>query len=149
MFTESDLTAEIRTKWWTVQERLRRLDWRHASRSIAITLTLASLFVVEPAIAQQASEQNAICQAEKLPEMIEGFFQITTGLGVMGLVVVWQADSLAEMFMANPKQKKGLKQHKRSALKSGLVLTVLGPLYTVAGPMMGLPLADCINLSPW
>nr|WP_321112114.1 hypothetical protein [Halorussus salinisoli] len=81
--------------------------------------------------------------------MIEGFFQITTGLGIMGLVVIWQADSLGEMFMPNPDQKKGLKQHKRSALKSGVILIVLGPLYSVAGPLMGLPLADCVNLSPW
>jgi hypothetical protein len=81
--------------------------------------------------------------------MIEGFFQLTTGLGIVGLAVVWQADSLIEMFTLNPEQKKGLKRHKRSAMKSAVVLVVLGPLYTVAGLMMGLPLAQCVDLVPW
>jgi len=81
--------------------------------------------------------------------MIEGFFQITTALGIMGLVVVWQADSLVDMFTLDPEQKRGIKQHKRSAMKSAVILVVLGPLYTVAGSIMGLPLAECVNLSPW
>lgn len=29
------------------------------------------------------------------------------------------------------------------------VVVVLGPLYTVAGSMMGLPLAQCVDLVPW
>lgn len=53
------------------------------------------------------------------------------------------------MFTVNPEQKKGLKQHKRTALKSAVILLVLGPLYTVAGSTMGLPLADCVDLVPW
>ena len=81
--------------------------------------------------------------------MIEGLFQITTALGIMGLVVVWQVDSLFDMFTLDPEQKKGLKPHKRSAIKSAVILVVLGPLYTVAGSIMGLPLAECVNLSPW
>jgi hypothetical protein len=81
--------------------------------------------------------------------MIEGFFQITTALGIMGLVVVWQADSLIDMFTLDPEQKRGIKQHKRSAMKSAVILVILGPLYTVAGSIMGLPLAECVNLSPW
>lgn len=81
--------------------------------------------------------------------MISGFFQITTAIGLMGLVVVWQADSLVEMFTMNLEQKKNLKMHKRAALKSAVILLVLGPLYTVAGSTMGLPLAECVNLAPW
>lgn len=81
--------------------------------------------------------------------MIEGFFQLSTTLGIIGLAVVWQADSLIDIFTLNPEQKKGLKRHKRSALKSAVVLVVLGPLYTVAGSMMNLPLAQCVNLVPW
>nr|WP_267644147.1 hypothetical protein [Haloarchaeobius amylolyticus] len=81
--------------------------------------------------------------------MIEGFFQITTAVGIIGLAIVWQADSLMSMFTLNPEQKKGLRQHQRSAVKSTMVLLVLGPLYTTAGGMMGLPLADCVNLAPW
>jgi len=81
--------------------------------------------------------------------MIEGFFQLTTALGIVGLVVVWQADSLIEMFMVGPEQKKGIKRHKRSAMKSAVVLVILGPLYTVAGSMMSLPLAECVDLVPW
>ena len=100
---------------------------------------------MEPAAAQS----NAVCSADNLPSMIEGFFQLTTALGIVGLAVVWQADSLIEMFTITPEQKKGLKRHKRSAMKSAVVLVALGPLYTVAGSMMGLPLAECVNLAPW
>jgi hypothetical protein len=114
-------------------------------RQSVLSVVLLTLVVVQPVAAQS----NAICSADNLPSMIEGFFQLTTGLGIIGLAVVWQADSLMEMFTLNPDQKKGLKRHKRSATKSAAVLVVLGPLYTVAGPMMGLPLAQCINLAPW
>nr|WP_317618585.1 hypothetical protein [Natronobiforma cellulositropha] len=103
------------------------------------------MVLVEPVTAQD----SIVCEAEQLPDMISGFFQITTAIGLVGLVVVWQADSLAEMFTMSPDQKKGLKQHKRTALKSAVILLVLGPLYTVAGSAMGLPLADCVDLVPW
>lgn len=110
---------------------------------------LATLAVaVDPVLAQQATT-NAVCSADKLPEMIEGFFQLTTGLGIVGLAVVWQADSLLEMFALGHEQKKGLERHKRTSMKSAVILVVLGPLYTVAGSMMGLPLAQCVNLVPW
>jgi len=115
------------------------------SRQAVLTVALLSLFAVQPVAAQT----SAVCSADNLPSMIEGFFQLTTGLGIVGLAVVWQADSLIEMFTLNPEQKKGLKRHKRSAMKSAVVLVVLGPLYTVAGSMMGLPLAQCVDLVPW
>ena len=115
------------------------------SRRSVLTVVLLSLVAVHPAAAQS----SAVCGADKLPGMIEGFFQLTTGLGIVGLAVVWQADSLIEMFTVNPEQKKGLKRHKRSALKSAAILVILGPLYTVAGSMMGLPLAGCVDLVPW
>ena len=114
-------------------------------KQAAIIVVSLSLFAVEPAAAQS----NAVCSADNLPSMIEGFFQLTTALGIVGLAVVWQADSLIEMFTITPEQKKGLKRHKRSAMKSAVVLVALGPLYTVAGSMMGLPLAECVNLAPW
>jgi hypothetical protein len=114
----------------------------------ALTAILLSAVAVDPVAAQQPL-QSSVCDAENLPGMIEGFFQITTALGIMGLVVVWQADSLIDMFTLDPEQKKGLKRHKRSAMKSAVILVVLGPLYTVAGAIMGLPLAECVNLSPW
>ena len=114
-------------------------------RQAALIVVFLSLFAVEPAAAQT----NAVCSADNLPSMIEGFFQLTTALGIVGLAVVWQADSLIEMFTITPEQKKGLKRHKRSAMKSAVVLVALGPLYTVAGSMMGLPLAQCVNLAPW
>ena len=115
---------------------------------LPFTVAALLLITVEPALAQQTS-QSAVCSADNLPGMIEGFFQLTTGLGIVGLAVVWQADSLIEMFTLNPDQKKGLKRHKRSAMKSAVVLVILGPLYTVAGSMMGLPLAQCVDLVPW
>jgi hypothetical protein len=106
---------------------------------------ILSLIAVEPVAAQE----NTVRNADKLPSMIEDFFQLTTALGIVGLAVVWQADSLIEMFTLNPEQKKGLKRHKRAAMKSAVILVVLGPLYTVAGSVMGLPLADCVDLAPW
>ncbi|MDF9747886.1 hypothetical protein [Natrinema salsiterrestre] len=114
-------------------------------KQAAFTIVLLSLFAVQPVAAQS----NAVCSADNLPSMIEGFFQLTTALGIVGLAIVWQADSLIEMFTLNPEQKKGLKRHKRSAMKSAIVLVVLGPLYTVAGSMMSLPLAECVDLVPW
>ena len=114
-------------------------------RKVVLTVALVTLFAAQPAAAQT----SAVCSADNLPSMIEGFFQLTTGLGIIGLAVVWQADSLIEIFTLNPEQKKGLKRHKRAAMKSTVVLLVLGPLYTVAGSVMGLPLAQCVDLVPW
>lgn len=124
------------------QPRQRR---GRVAQQLIVTVVALSVIAVQPALAQS----NAVCSAENLPSMIEGFFQITTALGIIGLAVVWQADSLIDMFTLNPEQKKGLKRHKRTALKSAVILVILGPLYTVAGSMMGLPLAECVNLAPW
>lgn len=126
-------------------EKQFRQSRRRIARQATVSVLLLSLVAVQPALAQS----NAVCSADKLPGMIEGFFQITTALGIIGLAVVWQADSLIDMFTLNPEQKKGLKRHKRSAMKSTVILVVLGPLYTVAGSMMGLPLAQCVDLAPW
>jgi len=124
------------------QEYRRYAGW--LCRSV-LSLVLLGMIAVQPAVAQD----GVVCDADQLPAMISGFFQITTGIGIIGLVVVWQADSLAEMFTMSPEQKRGLKQHKRTALKSTVILLVLGPLYTVAGSVMGLPLAECVDLVPW
>jgi hypothetical protein len=67
----------------------------------------------------------------------------------MGLLVVWQSDSLMEIFTLNREQKASIKQHKRTALKSTATLVLLGPLFTLAGSGMGLPIADCVNLIPF
>ena len=129
------------------QERTeqRRSTFVRISRQGVVAMVLFSAVVVDPAAAQS----NAVCSADNLPGIIEGFFQLTTAIGIIGLAIVWQADSLIEMFTLNPEQKKGLKRHKRSAMKSTVVLVILGPLYTVAGSVMGLPLAQCVNLVPW
>lgn len=127
------------------RERTESTGVSRLLRQAAITIILLSVIAVQPALAQD----NAVCSAERLPSMIEGFFQLTTALGIVGLAIVWQADSLIEMFTLNPDQKKGIKRHKRSAMKSVVVLLVLGPLYTVAGSMMSLPLANCVDLVPW
>ncbi|TKX82446.1 hypothetical protein EXE53_01420 [Halorubrum sp. SD626R] len=106
---------------------------------------LVTLVAVEPAAAQE----SAVCEVDRLPGMISGFFQLTTAIGLLGLVVVWQADSLIELFTLRPEQREGLKRHKRTALRSTVILVVLGPLYTVAGSVMNLPLAECVDLTPW
>ena len=119
-----------------------------ALRILIAVIVGVSLLAATPAAAQGT---NPICQDESgtLTNMIEGFVQLTTGLGLMGLLVVWQADSLMEMFTLSREQKTALKQHKRGALKSAGVLVLLGPLFTIAGSMMGLPIAECVNLIPF
>jgi len=112
------------------------------------TLTIGVLLIaVQPALAAD----NPVCQEDSgtLVNMIEGFVQLTTGLGIMGLLVVWQADSLMEMFTISREQQANLKQHKHSALKSATVLVVLGPLFTLMGSSMDLPIAECVNLIPF
>ena len=111
-----------------------------------ITFAFA-VMVVDPVLAQA----NPVCQesSETLVNMIEGFVQLTTGLGVMGLLVVWQGDSLMEMFTMDHEQQMGFKQHKRKALKSATVLVLLGPLFTLMGTSMELPIADCGDLIPF
>jgi hypothetical protein len=92
-----------------------------------------------------------VCADESgtLVSMIEGFIQLTTALGLMGLLVVWQADELMEMFMLGREQKHQIKRHKRGAMKSATVLVLLGPLFTVAASMMDLPIAQCVDLVPF
>ena len=111
-----------------------------------IVLTLGVL-AVQPAL---AAETNPVCQDETgtLANMIEGFLQITTALGLIGLLVVWQADELADMFTIDPEDKGRLKQHKRGAMRSATILVLLGPLFTVAGGAMDLPIAQCVDLVP-
>ncbi|WP_233509308.1 MULTISPECIES: hypothetical protein [Haloferax] len=114
-------------------------------RILAITALIGLAVLTQPVAAQD----GVICSTSKLPQMLEGFFQLTTALGLIGLIVVWQGDSLFQMFTTNHEQKAKLKEHMRVALKSAVTLLVLGPLYTVAGSLMGLPLAQCVDLSPW
>ena len=123
-------------------------DGTRAFRILIAVIVGVSLLVAMPAAAQ---ETNPICQDDSgtLTNMLEGFVQLTTGLGLMGLLVIWQADSLMEMFTLSREQKTALKQHKRGALKSAGILVLLGPLFTLAGSMMGLPIAECVNLIPF
>jgi hypothetical protein len=110
---------------------------------VAFGIIVLSITAVQPALAQ-----NAVCAATGLPTLISGFFQLTTGIGLIGAVVVWQANALADLFTLDRDQRESLKRYKRRALKSAVVLVVLGPLYSVAGAMMGLPLATCVDLTP-
>lgn len=118
---------------------------RRIGRRALLTVVVLGLVAVEPALAQT----NPVCQTDGLSEIISGFFRLTTALGLVGFVVVWQVDSLVEMFTISPEQRKRLKHHKRVALKSTVVLLLLGPLFTVAGSVMGLPLAECVDLVPF
>lgn len=131
---------------WTHELFTRTTAYRTATYVGGITFALA-LIAVDPVLAQE----NPICaeQSETLVDMIEGFVQLTTGLGVMGLLIVWQGDSLMEMFTMNQEQQAGFKQHKRKALKSATVLVLLGPLFTLLGSSMELPIADCVDLTPF
>lgn len=115
---------------------------------LLVTLCVLLALVSTPVAAQ---ESNPICsdESDTLANMLEGFIQITTALGVMGLLVVWQADSLLEMMTVGREQKASIQGHKRTALKSTVILICLGPLFTVAGTTMGLPIANCVDLIPF
>ena len=123
---------------------------RAIGRGVVLTTLLLTLFAAQPVVAQDTTA-NPVCQDDSgtLADMIEGFVQLTTGLGVMGLLVVWQSDSLMEIFTLNREQKASFKQHKRTALKSTATLVLLGPLFTVAGSSMDLPIAQCVDLIPF
>lgn len=124
----------------------RTAAYRTAIYVSCLTVAFA-LLAVDPVLAQE----NPICaeETETLVNMIEGFVQMTTGLGVMGLLVVWQGDSLMEMFTMGQDQQASFKRHKRKALKSATVLVLLGPLFTLMGSSMELPIADCVDLIPF
>ena len=96
---------------------------------------------MEPAAAQA----NVICSADNLRIIIGGLSQLTTTLGTVGFVD-FLADSLIEISIGCPEQKKGLSVTSVQ-MKSAVVL---GPSYTVVGSIMGLPLAQCVDpVSPW
>jgi len=122
----------------------------HCVGWLGLCLLAVAIVATAPAAAQAAAT-NPVCADESntLANMIEGFVQITTGLGIMGLLVVWQADALMEMFTLGREQKAKLKQHKRGAGRSALTLVVLGPLFTVGGSAMQLPIAQCVDLIPF
>lgn len=113
-------------------------------------VAVALLVTTQPAAAQDDTT-NVVCQDDSgtLQDMISGFLQITVGIGIMGLLVVWQLDELLNMFTTNPEQKRRLKQHRTGAARSAFVLVALGPLAKVAGTIMGLPLASCVDLIPF
>lgn len=116
-------------------------------RALATPLLVLLVVASDPALAAETA--STICSTEKLPKAIEGFFELTTAFGLIGVIVVWQGSSLLEMFTLSPEQKKELRYRKRDAFRSMVVIFALGPVYSIAGPKMGLPLAQCIDLVPW
>lgn len=128
--------------WWTGCETIYTV-----LRLLVVAVLVFSVLATQPAVAQ---DSNPVCTDESgtLVNMIEGFIQLTTALGLIGLLVVWQADELADMFTLNQEQKANLKRHKVNAMKSASVLVLLGPLFTIAGNTMELPIAQCVDLVP-
>ena len=53
-------------------------------RQAVFIVVVLSLLAVEPTAAQT----NAVCSADNLPSVIEGFFQFTTALDIVDLAVV-------------------------------------------------------------
>jgi hypothetical protein len=116
---------------------------------LLITFLVVGVVAAQPAAAQESA--NPVCQEDSgtLASMIEGFLQLTTALGLMGLLVVWQGESVAEMFTLSRDQLSRIKQHKITALKSAVILVLLGPLFALAGRTMDLPVAQCVDLTPF
>jgi hypothetical protein len=114
-----------------------------------LVVGIVGVVAAQPAAAQETT--NPVCQEDSgtLASMIEGFLQLTTALGLMGLLVVWQGESIAEMFTLSRDQLAKIKQHKITALKSAVILVVLGPLFALAGTTMDLPVAQCVDLTPF
>jgi hypothetical protein len=112
---------------------------------------LVAALVTAPTAAQTTDTVNPVCRddTDTLAQLLEGFVRITTGIGMIGLLVVWQADSLMQMFQLSRDQKARLKEHKRGAIRSAAVLLVLPPLFTVSCSAMGLPVARCVDLVPF
>jgi len=129
---------------WTFGDSITRVG--RVSLVVVILVTL----LAQP-VAAQTDTTNPVCEDSSgtLQDMISGFLQITVGIGVMGLLIVWQLDELLNMFTTNPEQKRRLKQHRTGAARSAFVLVALGPLAKVAGTIMGLPLASCVDLVPF
>lgn len=117
-------------------------------RRLAFVLVLSVLIGSGTAAAQA---DNPICADDSgtLVNIIEGFLKITVALGVIGLILIWQVDSLVEMVTVSREQKLAIKQHKRGAMKSAGTLVIIGPLFNVAGLLMSLPIAECVNLVPF
>ncbi|MFB9825568.1 hypothetical protein [Halobaculum roseum] len=132
-------------------DRRTVLPDRTAVVRVSVCLVLLVVAASGTVAAQDEEPTNPVCtdESDTLANMIEGFVQITTGLGIMGLLVVWQADALMEMFTLGREQKAKIKQHKRGAGRSALTLVVLGPLFTVGGTAMDLPIAECVDLIPF
>lgn len=126
---------------------------RMARRAIrvGVLLVIALLLASQPALAQDSGATNPVCQDSSgtLADMIEGFVQITTGLGIIGLFVVWQGSTLMGMVPMHHERKKRLTRHKWGAMKSASMLVVLGPLFTITGSAMNLPVAQCVDLIPF
>lgn len=134
----------------TVESASPIVSGTHIGRWLIVAALLFGLLTAQPVAAQEAAE-NPVCSDESgtLVNMIEGFIQLTTALGVVGLLVVWQADELTSMFTVDQERKQNLKRHKISAMKSAAILVLLGPLFTVGGSMMELPIAQCVDLIPF
>lgn len=111
-------------------------------------LAIVALSVV-PATALAAAEpvvlQSELCNTN-IPTYLTGFLQITTVLGLVGAIAVWQADTLAEVLTMNPAQKRNLRSHKRSAAKAAVTLLLIGPVSWALVQAMGLPMASCFDL---
>lgn len=116
-----------------------------------VGLTALVLVAADPTAAQNICE-NASGSTNRIGNIVNGFFQLTTALGLVGVVLLWQGDALANLFTLSPKQKRGLKRRKSSAMKGALVLLLLGPMIFALDQVIpggGLPLGGCANVFSW
>lgn len=117
-----------------------------------LLIGVVALTLLAQPVAAQSGSDNPVCGKDGMDTItgiVEGWVKLTAGLGLMGMIGAWQGDALAEMVANTPESRKKLKRHKRSVGKSGLTLIVLGPVATIAGQLMGLPITQCVNLVPF
>jgi hypothetical protein len=88
---------------------------------------------------------TAICQQSGLENAINGFLSLTTGVGLIGALGMYKFNVLVEILAMNPEQKKQLKRKKNDIKKGVILLVGSGPLFGLAGSLMGLPIASCVN----
>lgn len=115
---------------------------------VVVAGPLLALLAVEPVAAQSAPP---VCSdgSGTLPNVIEGFIQVTTALGLLGLLVVWQADAITENLVIGIEGKRRITQQKLRTAKTSAALVFLGTLCILASQTMHLPLAHCIDPVPF
>lgn len=109
---------------------------------------LLALLAVDPVAAESPPP---VCSADSgtLPSLIEGFIQLTTALGLLGLLAVWQADTITDRLVIGIEGQRRLTQQKLRTAKRSATLVILGTLLILASQLNHLLITHCTNPVPF